>query len=795
MHRLSGLGRVVSVIVAVVVATLVIAAQTTAATPTVTEFSQGISQGGAADGVTNGPDGNIWFVEPGTDRIGRITPAGVVTEFSAGISANAGLTDITRGSDGNLWFTEAAADKIGRITTAGVVTQFSAGITGGATPTAIAAGPDGRVWFTENGIDKIGAITTTGTPGTVTEFGAGISAGADLTDIASGGGNASTGVLFFTERGIDKIGRITVGGAVSQLAAPISAGAQPTGLTLGRDSNVWFTEPGINAIGRMPPDGGKVAEFSTGISDAAEPFAIASAADGNLWFTERAGNRIARIKLNGNVAEFATGITAGAVPSAITSGPNGNLWFAEPGLDRIAKITTSLDPPAIENESPIQIPASPGTQGIANPYPSTINVNSLPGRRIRNVRVTLTQLSHTFTNDLNVLVQGPQGQHVALLANVGGGTGGAGINGGTVAFNDQASVPAPTPLVGGEFLPTSNGAFAGPAPAPPAPHANSLAPFVNTAPNGIWKLFVFDTAPGDSGEMAGGWGLDLETEAVPVPTLVALLPGSPANANTVTVFGVSEAGSTVNLFSNSSCTGKPLVTGTSSTFRDPGLAIPVADDSSTPIFGAITDRFGNRSLCSAQPLTYVEDSTAPATPTLTATDPHSPAPSNHPLVLGNAEPGSTVDLFDHADCTAPAIGSGTAAELAGGGIEVTVADDLATHIFARATDQAGNVSGCSPGLLYVEDSTPPETLLTKTPKPTVTLRKGKKASVSFEFQADEAGASFRCSIDGKAAQPCTSPASFQAKKGGHSFSVTATSHGLSDGTPARFVFEVKKKKK
>src|SRR5262245_18799499 len=64
------------------------------------------------EGITRGPDGNLWFTEADANRIGRITPAGVVTEFSAGITPNSQPSGITAGPDGNLWFTEAG--KIGR---------------------------------------------------------------------------------------------------------------------------------------------------------------------------------------------------------------------------------------------------------------------------------------------------------------------------------------------------------------------------------------------------------------------------------------------------------------------------------------------------------------------------------------------------------------------------------------------------------------------------------------------------------------------------------------------------------
>ena len=84
-----------------------------------------------------------------------------VTEFPIP-AFNSNPQGITRGPDGNLWFCEGLAGRIGRITPAGVVTEFSAGLTPGGQPTAIAAGPDGNLWFTEVSGNRIGRITTAG---------------------------------------------------------------------------------------------------------------------------------------------------------------------------------------------------------------------------------------------------------------------------------------------------------------------------------------------------------------------------------------------------------------------------------------------------------------------------------------------------------------------------------------------------------------------------------------------------------------------------------------------------------
>src|SRR4029450_11320803 len=93
------------------------------------------------EGIIAGPDGNLWFTEPGINKIGRITPLGVVTEFSTGITPGAAPIGITAGSDGNLWFTELFGDQIGRITPLGAVIEFGGGITAGAALGGITAGP------------------------------------------------------------------------------------------------------------------------------------------------------------------------------------------------------------------------------------------------------------------------------------------------------------------------------------------------------------------------------------------------------------------------------------------------------------------------------------------------------------------------------------------------------------------------------------------------------------------------------------------------------------------------------
>ena len=127
---------------------------------TIAEFPT-LSAGSAPYGITTGPDGNIWFTENQTGKIGMINPTThAVSEFALPDTTSS-PAEITAGPDGNLWFTELDGNRIGMINpTTHVVTEFTLGTTS-KQPFGIAAGPDGNIWFTELAAGQIGMINPT----------------------------------------------------------------------------------------------------------------------------------------------------------------------------------------------------------------------------------------------------------------------------------------------------------------------------------------------------------------------------------------------------------------------------------------------------------------------------------------------------------------------------------------------------------------------------------------------------------------------------------------------------------
>lgn len=98
------------------------------------------------------------------------------------------------------------------------------------------------------------------------------------------------------------------------------------------------------------------------------------------------------------------------------------------------------------------------------------------------------------------------------------------------------------------------------------------------------------------------------------------------------------------------------------------------------------------------------DSTAPPAPTLSTTNPASPARNTQPRLRGSAQQGTRVDIYANATCAGSPVASGSAAQLAGAGIAVTVGHESVNEFSARATDMVPLDSGCSAPISYTENS-------------------------------------------------------------------------------------------
>ena len=148
--------------------------------------------------------------------------------------------------------------------------------------------------------------------------------------------------------------------------------------------------------------------------------------------------------------------------------------------------------------------------GGAIPYPATLQVSGLTAT-VARVRVTLTNLTHSYPDDLDILLVAPGGQRVLLMSDAGGSFDAIQR---TLVFDATApaALPDSTALTSGTFRPADYeaGTDTFPAPAPAGPYSTNLFDLTGIDPNGTWSLFIVDDSLKDSGTL-GGWSLSIAT--------------------------------------------------------------------------------------------------------------------------------------------------------------------------------------------------------------------------------------------------------------------------------------------
>jgi len=216
----------------------------------------------------------------------------------------------------------------------------------------------------------------------------------------------------------------------------------------------------------------------------------------------------------------------------ITADYNGTFQLAP----STASLALSVEAPTVTrstnifcNTNAIVLPIA-GSPGLGSPYPSHIVVSGLTGT-VAGLMVTLSNVSHAFPDDIEVLLVGPTGEEMVLMSDAGGHFS---IANTTINFADTnaAALPDSATINAGSYRPTSYNSTPAvfPAPAPPPPY-NHAAPagmatlsnvFNGTTPNGTWSLYVVDDVAGNSGAINGGWCLAFAmTNAIPTVTGVA----------------------------------------------------------------------------------------------------------------------------------------------------------------------------------------------------------------------------------------------------------------------------------
>lgn len=205
-------------------------------------------------------------------------------------------------------------------------------------------------------------------------------------------------------------------------------------------------------------------------------------------------------------------------------------------------------------------------------------------------------------------------------------------------------------------------------------------------------------------------GNDNDCDGVPdnnpictAPAFTSTTPTSPSNNITPALNGTAPTGSTVSIYTSSSCTGNAITSGIASggSFS---VNVTVSANTTSIFYAKATDGFGDSSPCSTG-ISYSSDTNS-TTPVISSSTPTSPSQAISITLNGTAEVGATVTIYRSNNCTGAPLASG----LANSGnfaISTTVPPNSTNQFTAKAVDLAGNTSSCSSQFIYISDNTPP----------------------------------------------------------------------------------------
>jgi subtilisin-like proprotein convertase family protein len=190
---------------------------------------------------------------------------------------------------------------------------------------------------------------------------------------------------------------------------------------------------------------------------------------------------------------------AGADVGKILGGWCLSLRVAEPFVTTCTDASSSLTIPGA---------APSATSGPAAPYPWELNVG-YEGVVVRKVRVRLEGLTHTYPDDLDILVLGPVGGAAILMSDAGGEFDASNA---LIGWDDDSptNMPDASTLPSATYRPTNHNT------GNPdvftdlgvGPFGSQLSVFRGLPAKGTWKLYVMDDSDFDVGS-ATRWCVDI----------------------------------------------------------------------------------------------------------------------------------------------------------------------------------------------------------------------------------------------------------------------------------------------
>ncbi len=416
------------------------------------------------NGVAVDSGGNVYEVDPKTNRILKISATGVVTILAG--SDTAGSADGTGAAAsfnspagvavdlaGNVYVADTGNHKIRKITTVGVVTTLAgSGVSGSADgtgtaasfsyPNGVAVDLAGNVYVADSGNTIIRKITTAGLVTTLA--GSGTVGSADGTGTSAnfylpeGVSVDSAGNVYVADTYNNKIRKITAAGIVTTLAGSGVSGSTdgtgtasrfnwPWGVTVDSAGNVYVGDKDNHIIRKITTAGVVTTLAGSGVSGSADgtgiaasfyyPYGVAVDSADNVYVADSSNHKIRKISAAGVVTTLAgsgslgsadgTGATASFnSPYGVTVDSAGNTYVSDVHNNKIRKITVAGVVTTLAGSGAIGSADGTGTAASFN-SPSGVAVDSAGNLYVADIfnnkirKISATGVVTTFAGNGN----------------------------------------------------------------------------------------------------------------------------------------------------------------------------------------------------------------------------------------------------------------------------------------------------------------------------------------------------------------------------------------------------------
>jgi virginiamycin B lyase len=277
-----------------------------------------------------GKNGDLWFTEQMTNKIGRFDPATQTFKEYPLKGENAGPHGLVSDNDGNIWFTANFGGYIGKLDPrTGEVTQYKMPDAKADDPHTPVFDAHGILWFTVQGGNMVGRLEPkTGK----------VELKSSPTENALPYGIAinSKGAPFFCELGTNKLARVDP--ATMQITEfTLPEAARPRRLAIASDDQVYFTDYKSGHLGRLNPATGEVKMWPSPGGAEANPYGITITPDGTVWYSESGVKPNTIIKFDPATESFARANvpSGGGVIRNMAATSDGRIYLACSGVDKI----------------------------------------------------------------------------------------------------------------------------------------------------------------------------------------------------------------------------------------------------------------------------------------------------------------------------------------------------------------------------------------------------------------------------------------------------------------------------